>query len=74
MYQIKTKTLSGTELFYSPDFLKAKNFENEDDLYAFIDANNPVQDVRNHEVDEDFDPEYHTAPNGKEYKIYGTDQ
>lgn len=75
LYKIKEKkgTWDST-LYYSPDFLKAKNFVNEDDLYRFIDANNPTIEIRDHEVDEDFDPEFYTAPNGKEYKIYGTDQ
>ena len=73
-YQIKDKEWSWTTLYYSPDFIKAKYFSNEDDLYKFIDANNPAIEIRNHEVDADFEPEIHTAPNGKEYKIYGTDQ
>jgi len=57
-------------LYYSPNFIKAKNFENKDDLYAFIDTNNPIEEIRDHEVDKDFDPEIYTAPNDKEYKIY----
>jgi len=73
-YQIKDKEWSWTILYYSPDFLKAKYFENEDDLFKFIDTNNPTIEIWNHEVDGDFEPEIHTAPNGKEYKIYGTDQ
>lgn len=74
MYAIKDKTLSGTTIYYSPDLIKAKNFENQEDLYTYIDINNPIMDIRNHEVDTDFDPITHVAPNRKEYKIYKTDQ
>lgn len=74
IYQIKDKTLSWTTVYYSPDFLKVKNFENQDDLLTFIDSNNPIYDVRNHEVDVDFEPVFFTTPNNKEYKIYKTDQ
>jgi len=74
IYQIKDKESNWVTLYYSPNFIKAKNFENKDDLYAFIDTNNPIEEIRDHEVDKDFDPEIYTAPNDKEYKIYWTDQ
>jgi hypothetical protein len=74
MYQINEKTENGNDLFYSADFIRAKNFENISDLKNYIDKNNPIQEIRNHEVDTDFDPITFAAPNGKEYKIYNTDR
>ena len=75
IYTVKEKTGTGsTSLYYSPDFVKVKYFENIDDLYKIIDANNPVQEIWDHEVDADFTPITYETDNGKEYKIYKTDQ
>lgn len=74
MYDIQEKTENWTTIYYSPDFIRAKNFENKNDLYSYINKNNPIQDIRNHDVDTEFTPMIFAAPNGKEYKIYHTDR
>lgn len=68
VYDIKLNELG----HYSPDFTQTKYFASADSLRNYIDKNNPVIIVWNHEIDEEFEPKFHTAPNGKEYKIYKT--
>jgi len=65
VYRIK-KTASG---YSSDDFIYAKTFTNLTDLRKYIDMNNPKLAVRNHVVDDSFDPVTYLAPNSKEYKI-----
>lgn len=75
IYAIKEKIISwSTTGYYSPDFTKIKYFENIDDLYKLIDANNPIQEIRDHTIDITFIPITYITNNNKEYRIYKTDK
>ncbi len=64
----------GSGYYYSSTMLKRKNFDNVEDLFRYIDVNNPEIPIWDHEVDTEFDPVTYAAPNNKEYKIYHTDR
>lgn len=70
VYQIKKEDLGYT----SPQLSKQKYFLSSAELRTYINVNNPMRDVWDHEVDPEFDPVEHEAPNGKVYKIYKTNR
>jgi predicted heme/steroid binding protein len=70
VYDVESNTLWYT----SPNFIYTKYFANIEELRKYIDKNNPAIVVWDHKVDVEFEPIIHTAPNGKEYKIYKTDK
>lgn len=75
MYEIKEKQGSWNKItYYSPDFIKIKYYESIEDIEAYIDTNNPLQEVWDHEVDSSFTPVTYVTANYKEYKIYNTDK
>ncbi len=60
--------------YTSPDFTYVKYFASLTELRNYIDRNNPAVLVWDHDVDSEFTPVIHTAPNGKTYKIYKTNR
>ena len=70
VYEINKEDLGYT----SPQFSKQKYFLSSADLRTYINVNNPMRDVWDHEVDPEFDAVEHEAPNGKVYKIYKTNR
>ena len=60
--------------YTSPDFTYIKYFASLTELRNYIDKNNPAVLVWDHDVDPNFTPTIHTAPNGKTYKIYKTNR
>ncbi len=70
----KVYTLENNNAGYtSPEFNTVKYFAELSELRNYIDVNNPAIAVWDHDVNPDFEPVTHTAPNGKVYKIYNTD-
>lgn len=65
VYEIRQATRGYT----SDDFIYAKSFDTLEAIRKYIDMNNPKIAVRDHDVDEEFEPEIYIAPNEKEYKI-----
>lgn len=65
---------SGSNGYTSHEMSSKKYFTTLSALRAFIDSKNPPYPIRNHTVDISFTPIMHTAPNGKEYKIYKTNK
>lgn len=61
-------------VFSSPTMANKKEFSAKDALLYYIDKNNPVIEVWDHEVDTDREPIIYAATNSKEYKIYKTDK
>ncbi|AHB41069.1 hypothetical protein P148_SR1C00001G0262 [candidate division SR1 bacterium RAAC1_SR1_1] len=61
-------------IFSSPTMANKKEFSSKDALLYYIDRNNPVIEVWDHEVDTDREPIIYAATNSKEYKIYKTDK
>ncbi len=60
--------------YTSPDFSYVKYFASLTELRNYIDRNNPAVLVWDHDVDSEFTPVIHSAPNGKTYKIYKTNR
>jgi len=71
VYQIE-KTNQG---YISYDFIvKTNYFDSIEAIRKYIDVNNPVMEVRDHSVDDEFEPVIYIAPNGKDYEILKTDR
>jgi len=65
---------STTNWYTASNFITKKYFTTIQALNAYIDKNNPAQNLWNHTIDTSFSPLIYSAPNGKVYTIYKTNR
>lgn len=72
--QYEIEFLPERNVYTSPNFVQPKFYATYEALTKHIDRHNPSQISRDHIIDTSFQPIFHTAPNGKIYKIQKTNK
>ena len=72
--QYEIEFIPGRDVYTSPNFVQPKFYATYEALTKHIDKYNPSQISRDHVIDTSFQPIFHTAPNGKIYKIQKTNK